>query len=219
MNIARLTPPGTSASHRVKTGFRQIAASARETPSAWEGKLGKQVGYGQPMEGIAQTAYVVEDLQASIRRFIADTGAGPFFVLDHFLVPGQTYRGEESKADITIAMGFAGHMLIELIQPLDDHPSVYQKTIKLRGYGFHHFGIACRDVDASSREYQARGYKEAFRAIVPTGGEVVYLDKGDAAQWGFIELLPVTPGMDETFTRFWKASLDWDGSNPVRSFL
>jgi hypothetical protein len=25
--------------------------------------------------------------------------------------------------------------------------------------------------------------------------------------------------MDETFTRFWKASLGWDGSDPVRSFL
>ena len=177
------------------------------------------VGYGQPMEGIAQTAFVVEDLQASVQRFIADMKAGPFFVLDNFLVPGQTYRGEESKADITIAMGFAGHMLIELIQPLDDHPSVYQETIKARGFGFHHFGIACADVDASSADYQSRGYHEAFRATVPTGGEVVYLDNGTGAQWGFLELLPVTPGMDETFTRFWKASQDWDGSNPVRPFL
>ena len=104
--------------------------------------------------------------------------AGPFFVLPNFLVPGQTYRGEESRADITIAMGFAGHMLIELIQPLDDEPSVYQETIALRGYGFHHVGIACADVDADSLAYQARGYHEAFRAAVPTGGEVVYLDNG-----------------------------------------
>jgi hypothetical protein len=25
--------------------------------------------------------------------------------------------------------------------------------------------------------------------------------------------------MDQTFTRFWEASRDWDGSDPVRSFL
>jgi len=181
--------------------------------------LGKTVGYGQPMEGIAQTAFVVEDLQASVARFIADMKAGPFFVLDHFLVPGQTYRGAESTADITIAMGFAGHMLIELIQPLDSHPSVYQETIAKRGYGFHHFGIACADVDASSADYQTRGYHEAFRAAVPTGGEVVYLDNGTGADWGFLELLPVTPGMDGTFTRFWEASRGWDGSDPVRPFL
>src|SRR5690606_40384885 len=58
------------------------------------------------------------------------------------------------SADITIAMGFAGHMLIELIQPLDNEPSVYQETIALRGYGFHHAGIACADVDADSRANQ-----------------------------------------------------------------
>ena len=126
---------------------------------------------------------------------------------------------QESRADITIAMGFAGHMLIELIQPLDDEPSVYQETIALRGHGFHHLGIACADVDADSRDYQARGYHEAFRATVPTGGEVVYLDNGSGAQLGFIELLPVTPGMDATFTRFWEASRAWDGNDPVRSFL
>ena len=54
---------------------------------------------------------------------------------------------------------------------------------------------------------------------MPTGGEVVYLDNGRGAQWGFLELLPVTPGMDQTFTRFWEASRDWDGTDPVRPFL
>ena len=158
--------------------------------------MAEELGYGQPMGGVAQTAFVVEDLRSAIDHWIVNCKAGPFFVLDHFLVPGQTYRGKESTADITIAMGFAGHMLIELIQPLDGYPSVYQETIRRRGYGFHHFGLACADVDAASRDYQQRG-----------------------PQWGFLELLPVTPGMDETFTRFWKASLDWDGSDPVRSFL
>ncbi|MGX7896578.1 VOC family protein [Tsuneonella sp. HG222] len=181
--------------------------------------MADELGYGQPMGGIAQTAFVVEDLHAAIGHWVENTGAGPFFVLPHFLVPGQIYRGAESTADITIAMGFAGHMLIELIQPLDGNPSVYRETIEHRGYGFHHFGLACADVDATSREYQSRGYAEAFRAAVPTGGEVVYLDDGNGVQWGFLELLPVTPGMDETFTRFWKASRDWDGSEPVRSFL
>ena len=180
--------------------------------------MATELGYGQPMGGVAQTAFVVPDLQAAIARWTRDMRAGPFFVLPHFLVPGQIYRGAESKADITLAMGFAGHMLIELIQPLDVQPSVYQETIRKRGYGFHHLGIACADVDATSREYQARGYQEAFRAAVPTGGEVAYLDDGTGADLGFLELLPVTPGMDQTFTRFWEASRGWDGSDPVRPF-
>lgn len=177
-----------------------------------------ELGYGQPMGGVAQTAYIVPDLQEAIQHWVRDMRAGPFFVLPHLLSPGQTYRGEESRADVTLAMGFAGHMMIELIQPLDDNPSVYRETRELRGWGYHHLGIACADVDATSRDYQSRGYVEAYRASVPTGGEVVYLDNGTGAQLGFIELLPVTPGMDETFTRFWEASRDWDGSDPVRPF-
>ncbi|MCB2066328.1 MAG: VOC family protein [Erythrobacter sp.] len=176
------------------------------------------LGYGQPLGGVAQTAFIVPDLHEAIHQWARDMGAGPFFVLPHLLAPGQTYRGAESRADVTLAMGFAGHMLIELIQPLDDHPSVYRETRELRGFGFHHLGIACADVDAASQEYQARGYHEAYRAAVPTGGEVIYLDDGSGAARGFLELLPVTPAMDETFTRFWEASRHWDGSDPVRPF-
>lgn len=178
-----------------------------------------KLGFGQPFGGIMQTAFVVADIRASIDHFIRDCGAGPFFLLDHFLAPDQFYRGAPSRADVTIAMGFAGHMQIELIQPLDDHPSVYRETIEERGYGFHHFGIACADVDAELPGYLERAYRLAFRAAVPTGGAVAYLEGGDAAAPGFLELIPATPGMDEHFTRFWKASLDWDGADPVRPFL
>lgn len=177
-----------------------------------------ELGFGQPMGGVAQTAFIVPDLDAAIRRWAADMRAGPFFVLPHLLVPGQVYRGQESRADVTLAMGFAGHMMIELIQPLDDNPSVYKETIETRGYGYHHMGIASADVEADVAAYAKSGWHEAYRAAVPTGGEVVYLDNGEGAATGFIELLPVTPGMDETFTRFWEASRAWDGHDPIRPF-
>jgi len=177
------------------------------------------LGFGQPFGGIMQTAFVVEDIRASIQHFIRDCAAGPFFLLDHFLGPDQIYRGEPSKADVAIAMGFAGHMQIELIQPLDDHPSVYRETVRQRGYGFHHFGIACRDVDAELPAYLDRGYNLAFRAAVPTGGAVAYLEQPGNPAPGFLELIPATPGMDEHFTGFWKASLGWDGKDPVRPFI
>ena len=179
----------------------------------------KTLGYDQPMGGIAQTAFIVPDLREAIDHYVRDCRAGPFFVLDNFLQPGQVYRGKESTADVTIAMGFAGHMLLELIQPLDENPSVYRETLAARGWGFHHWGIAYEDVYAAQAEYEGKGYETAYRASVPTGGEVIFMDDGTGPQSGFLELLPVTPGMDETFTRFWKASLGWDGSDPVRSFL
>lgn len=176
------------------------------------------LGFGQPVGGIMQMAYIVEDIRAAIDFWIRDTGAGPFFLLDRWTGDDPVYRGASSTAAVSIAMGFAGHMLIELIQPLDREPSVYREAIERTGFGFHHIGIACADVEATIPEYEARGYNLAFKAGVPTGGNVAYMDGGPEKP-GFVELIAVTEGMDAAFTNFWRASLDWDGSEPVRPFM
>lgn len=175
-------------------------------------------GFGRRNGQIIQMAYVVEDLRAAIDWWIADTGAGPWFVLDHFWAEGQVYRGARSLADITVAMSFSGDMNIELIQPLDDHPSVYREMIARKGYGFHHIGIASADVEADIARYQAKGYTLAYLAGVPTGGNVAYLE-GPKGVCEFLELLPATPGFDAGFTRFWQAARDWDGRDPIRPFI
>lgn len=179
----------------------------------------RALGFGQRIGGVVQTAFVVADIRASIAHFQRDCGAGPFFLLDHFLGEGQVYRSAPATADVTIAMGFAGHMQIELIQPLDEEPSVYRETITARGYGFHHFGIGFTDVDAALPDYLDRGYTLAFRAPVPTGGSVAYIESREADAPGFLELIPATEGMNALFTSQWQAAQDWDGSDPVRPFL
>jgi hypothetical protein len=175
------------------------------------------LGWGQRLGSVSQIAHVVADLDLAIAQFINDHGAGPFFVIDHFLAPGQTYRGQESRADVRIAMGFSGQTWFELIQPLDDHPSVYRETVQSRGYGPHHYGIAFTDCEAALTDYCSRGWSEVFRAAVPTGGEVIYLEKPGEPL--FLELLPYNDGMDSLFTSFWQAAQGWDGKEPVRAFI
>ena len=176
-----------------------------------------KLGFGQDIGRIIQTAYVVKDIHTAIDWWVRSAQTGPWFLLDHFLADDHVYRGQQSTADVAIAMGFAGSMCIELIQPLDDQPSVYKETVDQRGYGFHHLGLAVADVDAEITAYRAKGYEVAFHAGVPTGGAVAYLDNG-LNDPGFLELIPATLGMDEVFTRFWAASQSWDGSDPVRPF-
>jgi Glyoxalase/Bleomycin resistance protein/Dioxygenase superfamily len=179
---------------------------------------GTRLGFGQSVGQVIQMAYVVRDLRAAIDWWIKDTGVGPWFVLDHFWAPDQVYRGAPAQADVAIAMAFCGNLCIELIQPLDDKPSVYKDLIDQRGYGFHHVGVGVADVDAALPAYLARGYGLAFRANVPTGGAVAYLDNG-VNDPGMVELIPATSGMDAAFTRFWAAGQGWDGSDPIRPFV
>ena len=175
-------------------------------------------GFGQRVGQVVQTAYVVEDMGAAIDWWIRDARVGPWFLLDSFKAPGARYRGAPNTADVSLAMAFAGHMQIELIQPKDDEPSVYRDTIVQRGYGFHHIGLAVDDVEGERARYIARGYDEAFSSPVPSGGNVYYMDGSRTGAPGFVELIPATPGMDDLFTRFWRASVEWDGRDPVREF-
>jgi Glyoxalase/Bleomycin resistance protein/Dioxygenase superfamily len=175
------------------------------------------LGFGQNVGQIVQTAYVVKDIRGAIEWWVRDGKVGPWFLLDSFTGSEQRYRGEPTTADVSIAMAFAGHMMIELIQPRDKKRSVYKEIIDQRGYGFHHLGIAVSDVETERAAYEKRGYHVVFSAPVPSGGTVYYLSGGLAAP-GMVELIPATPGMDEMFTRYWNASVDWKGDNPIRPF-
>lgn len=173
--------------------------------------------FGQPARGVMQMAYICPDIDAAMASWTRELGIGPWFLLDDFTGVDPVYRGAPCAAHVKLAMAFAGHMQIELIQPKDDHPSVYREAADSRGWGFHHYGFATSDFDADLAEYTARGYAVAFRCGVPTGGSVAYLDTHGALP-GYLELIESGPGMEAAFTEFWKASLGWDGRDPVRPF-
>jgi hypothetical protein len=185
--------------------------------SSTEERTMPTLDFGQPELGIFQMAYVVDDIRAAMDRWTRDLRVGPWFLLERFTGVDPVYRGAPSQAAVMLAMAFSGHMQIELLEPLDDHPSTYREAIDRKGYGFHHYGIGSRDVDADIARYVDEGYELAFRAGVPTGGSVAYLDTKGALP-GFIEVIELGPVMEETFTRFYAASLAWDGSDPVRPF-
>ena len=109
------------------------------------------LGFGQPLTGVFQMCYLVEDIEASMRRWVEQLNDGPWFLLEHFTGERGTYRGEPGDVDVALAMAHAGHMLVELIAPHDDRPSVYQEAIERGGYGFHHFGVGTLDYDADRR--------------------------------------------------------------------
>ena len=175
------------------------------------------VKFGQPDNGIIQMAYVVEDIHQAMDMWVKKLNVGPWFLLDSFTGIDAQYRSKPTDNSVSIAMSFAGHMLIELIQEHRPAPSVYREVIEKRGYGFHHWGVAAQDFDGSLEQYRSAGYELAFFARVPTGGRVAYMDTTSDLP-GMVELIELGAGFDAAFGRFYAAAISWDGKDPVRPF-
>jgi hypothetical protein len=176
------------------------------------------VSFGQPDDGIIQMAYVVEDIHAAMNHWVRKLKVGPWFLLPHFSGEEPQYRGQPSRAEVSLAMSFAGHMNVELIQPNNDAPSVYREVLEKRGPSFHHFGIATANFDTDLERHRAAGHELAFYLRVPSGGRVAYMDTTRELP-GFLELIELGGAFEPVFNTFYRASIGWDGKDPVRSFI
>lgn len=171
--------------------------------------------HGQPANGVIQFAYVVEDIDKAMESFTEQLGAGPWFLSGPLETTGAEYRGKPTNIRLKLAVAFSGHMQIEVIQQLDDQPSVYRELIEQSGYGFHHFALATRDLDAEIARLQKGGAAVTFRATSPRGARVAYME-GVNSLPGMIELIEMTPKQEEFWVRMYAAAALWDGSDPVR---
>jgi len=121
---------------------------------------------------IYHSGYVVADIQASVRHWVEQAGAGPFVLFENFEFVNPIYRGKPSGPPVTIGFAYSGDTCIELIQPHNSEPSIYSEA---RG-ALHHIGIGVPDLDAAVDQYAETGVSCAFRAGFPFGGGCAYLD-------------------------------------------
>lgn len=173
------------------------------------------MGTGQPYGSLAQIAYVVQDAAAAMTAYVERMKVGPWFVAGPFTPVKAVYRGTPIAPRLTLALAYSGTTMIELIEQHDDGPSVFAEVAKARGYGFHHFGIATQDFDADVAAYQAKGYAVAFSDEAPMGMRVAYMDTSSELP-GMVELIEGNAAFEAFFTPIYRASVGWDGRDPIR---
>lgn len=171
--------------------------------------------YGQPLGGIIQYAYIVEDIRREMAQFTESMNVGPWFLAGPFKPPRGRYRGQPTELEVSLAIAFSGHVMIELIEQHNDVPSVFREVVDKRGYGFHHHAIVCNDFDAELEKYQSRGFEIAFSDELPGGTRIAYFDT-TAVLPGMLEITELTPATEARHTHVYLASVGWDGSDPVR---
>ncbi|QIB65431.1 VOC family protein [Kineobactrum salinum] len=172
--------------------------------------------FGQPDRGVIQTAFITDDIQRSMAQMSTLLQIGPWFLFEDFQLLDLHYRGEPADFQVSLALANSGHMQFELIQPLDDKPSPYRELQTQRGWGFHHYAVAAEDFDAASADYAAQGLEQILSCSVAVGGRAAYFDSRDQVA-GMIELVEMTPQVEQLWSMIHQASVGWDGSDPVRT--
>ncbi len=111
-------------------------------------------------KGIAQIAWVVEDLDTSVESYHRQFGVGPwhFYTYGPPLVKKASYRGRPSTSQMRVALSYFGPMRVEFIQPLGG-PSIYAEFIEKHGYGVQHLGVLVDNMAESIAEAERAGYQ------------------------------------------------------------
>lgn len=113
------------------------------------------------LPGVDQVAIVVEDLKDGMDRYRAILGVEPWIVY-RFEPPDltdTTYRGASVEYGMLLALGFAGDVMIELIEPTIT-PNLYRDHLEEHGEGLHHiayFGWDEQETYEVIEQFEAAG--------------------------------------------------------------
>ena len=162
---------------------------------------------------VIQQGYVVPDIQAAMLHWVA-RGIGPFFIENLRDYPG-IYRGQETRFNLDAAFAYSGDQQIEVIQPLDDTPSIYSAHLQDQGSGgLQHLAVWVASIEAKLAELEAAGRK--YEVVQSYGERHAYLDSIDSPGV-MIQLMERNEVIEELFDLIKEGSTGWDGEmDPIR---
>ena len=93
---------------------------------------------------IRQNGYVVRDIEAAMKHWIDVLQVGPWFYIDRVQTDWFRHRGQDSTAELSIALANSGDLQIELIQQRNDAPSMYKEFLDSGREGLQHVAFQRR---------------------------------------------------------------------------
>jgi hypothetical protein len=166
---------------------------------------------------VAQNGYVVRDLRATMTHWIEVLGVGPWFYIPKVKTDYFRHRGADSPVEMSIALANSGDLQIELIQQLNDAPSMYKEFIDAGHEGLQHVAYWTKDYQPLYDRALALGYKVGHEGQI--GGEqgrFCYFDTG-ARPGTVVEISDISGGKGKFFDHIRRIARDWDGTDPIRT--
>jgi hypothetical protein len=163
---------------------------------------------------VRQLGYFVKDVDQAMAGWLA-MGVGPFYIL-RGQVQKAVLHGRPVEVTLSIAFANSGDLKIELVQQLDENPSINAEFLTKGREGFSHLAWWADDFDAARTAAEASG-----RPIVWSGGghgsaRFFYLEAPTPAAADYFEVMELTPSTIGLGTLVREAAVNWDGTNPIR---
>ena len=121
------------------------------------------------LQGHYQNAYVAHDLDRAMELISGRHGVDRFLTFDADMA--LKTPGGEKPAHFRVALGWAGPLQIELIQPVSGHVEAYAAYLPADRADpsprLHHVAVRRDDLDAMRREIQAAGSPLVFESEGP----------------------------------------------------
>ncbi len=158
---------------------------------------------------IIQYAWVVPNLEEAARHWHATMGVGPFLINRDIQVAQARHRLAPTATRFSTAVAQSGDVQIELIEQLDDGPSVYRDTVLAGTTGFHHIAFIDADFTAAVARLTDQGHEIAADGLF---GEMRYAYVDTTASIGCMtEIVEDKPAIRAFFGAIRKAADRWDG--------
>ena len=161
---------------------------------------------------VRQTAFVVDDIEASALGWVDRHGIGPWFLYD-VDIGGTDYRGSEQPLRARMGLAQSGGQQIELIQPAPEVAGIYTEHLQAAGPDFHHV-CYWAPIDEAVEHFAAKGSPVVQRGVTGHGNSFVYVEGSCGVP--FVEIVDPAGQMATFFEMVARAADLWDGSEPLR---
>jgi len=168
---------------------------------------------GEVLPGeVRQIGYVVTDLDDAIAGWLK-MGVGPWFVIRN-LPQRVTYRDAPCEVKLSMALSNSGDLQVELIQQLDETPSIFTEFLAATGGGFHQLAYWAEDFDAAMAKLTEAGWPQVWSGGEGEGVRFAYFEPPTGA--AIVEIMELTEASAGMGAYVREQAIGWDGSDPVR---
>lgn len=165
---------------------------------------------------VRQNGYVVHDIRAAMDHWVNVMGVGPWFYIERVETDYFRHRGQDSNAQMSIALANSGDLQLELIQQRNDAPSMYKEFLDAGHEGLQHVAFWTTAYQPLYDRALSLGYKVGHEGqIGGDQGRFAYFDS-NAHPGSVIELSDISGNKGRFFDHIRRAAATWDGADPIR---